>query len=230
MPAPEVPAPEPPAPEVPGPELPAVLGHIEPSALAARREAAVAGHRSDEVSARRALSHDAPEVKASGLAALARMGRASMVDLSRALADQSPVVRRRAADEVGRLKIADLAAVLGQVLLDSDPTVVEAAAHALGELGEKAGGEVGPLCATAAEHPDALCREAAVAALGCLGSEVALPTVLRACSDKPAIRRRAVTALAAFDSPEAELALQRATKDSDWQVRQAAEDLLRLTE
>jgi HEAT repeat protein len=49
---------------------------------------------------------------------------------------------------------------------------------------------------------------------------------LSACQDKPAIRRRAVLALAPFDSPEVELALKAALEDRDWQVRQAAEDLL----
>jgi HEAT repeat protein len=54
-----------------------------------------------------------------------------------------------------------------------------------------------------------------------------LPAVLRACTDKPAIRRRAVLALAAFDGVEVEQALQAALSDRDWQVRQAAEDVLR---
>jgi len=69
-------------------------------------------------------------------------------------------------------------------------------------------------------------REAAVAALGARGDERTLPVVLRACDDKPAVRRRAVLALAAFEGPEVEARLQRALTDRDWQVRQAAEDLL----
>ena len=39
------------------------------------------------------------------------------------------------------------------------------------------------------------------------------------------MRRRAVLALAPFDGPEVEAALERAGQDRDWQVRQAAEDL-----
>jgi HEAT repeat protein len=50
--------------------------------------------------------------------------------------------------------------------------------------------------------------------------------VLRACDDKPAVRRRAVLALAAFEGPEVEARLRQALTDRDWQVRQAAEDLL----
>jgi HEAT repeat protein len=75
-------------------------------------------------------------------------------------------------------------------------------------------------------HDDPLCREAAVAALGALGDESGLPAVLAATRDRPAIRRRAVLALAAFDGPEVDAALERALGDRDWQVRQAAEDLL----
>ena len=44
--------------------------------------------------------------------------------------------------------------------------------------------------------------------------------------DKPAIRRRAAVALAAFEGPEVEAALRRCLEDRDWQVRQVAEDLL----
>ena len=39
-------------------------------------------------------------------------------------------------------------------------------------------------------------------------------------------RRRAVLALAAFEGDGVEAALTRALDDRDWQVRQAAEDLL----
>jgi len=39
------------------------------------------------------------------------------------------------------------------------------------------------------------------------------------------VRRRAIIALAPFDGPEVDAAIERATRDRDWQVRQAAEDL-----
>ncbi|MST32935.1 HEAT repeat domain-containing protein, partial [Acidimicrobiaceae bacterium USS-CC1] len=47
-----------------------------------------------------------------------------------------------------------------------------------------------------------------------------------ATTDKPAVRRRAVLALAPFEGPEVDAALRQALEDRDWQVRQAAEDLL----
>ncbi len=54
---------------------------------------------------------------------------------------------------------------------------------------------------------------------------VGLPAVLVACSDRAAVRRRAVLALAPFAGDEVDAALARALDDKDWQVRQAAEDL-----
>jgi len=71
--------------------------------------------------------------------------------------------------------------------------------------------------------------EAAVAALGAIGDPAGLPAVLAALDDKPAIRRRAAVALAAFDGPDTEAALRRCLEDRDWQVRQVAEDLLDVT-
>src|SRR2546423_1722638 len=75
--------------------------------------------------------------------------------------------------------------------------------------------------------PDpAVAGEAAVAALGARGAPAGLPAILAACRDKPAVRRRAVLALAPFNGAEVEEALHTALEDRDWQVRQAAEDLL----
>jgi hypothetical protein len=53
-----------------------------------------------------------------------------------------------------------------------------------------------------------------------------LPAILAACTDKPAVRRRAILALAPFEGPEVDAALQAAMEDRDWQVRQNAEILL----
>ena len=69
-------------------------------------------------------------------------------------------------------------------------------------------------------------KMAAVAALGALGDRRGLPAVLAACDDVPAVRRRAVLALAPFEGAAVDAALERARTDRDWQVRQAAEDLL----
>ena len=70
----------------------------------------------------------------------------------------------------------------------------------------------------------------AIAALGAIGDPRGLPAVLAGCRDKPAVRRRAVLALAPFDGPDVEAALAAALEDRDWQVRQAAEDVTPVAE
>jgi HEAT repeat protein len=170
-----------------------------------------------------------PRVRAAALGALVRAAPddASAVWL-RALADPAPAVRRRSAELApavpGR---GDVATALVGALDDPDVTVVEAAAWSLGELADlaRAANAVGALSNVARAHRDALAREAAVAALGALGDVDGLPAILDACGDKPAVRRRAVLALAPFDGREVDAAIDAALTDRDWQVRQAAEDL-----
>jgi HEAT repeat protein len=197
-------------------------------ASARRRRAALAGHRGDEEGARALLRDPEPAVRATALGALARMGVSAAADVASALTDPSPVVRRRGCEVSAVLpQLAALTATrLAACLDDADPAVVEAAAWALGEWGERAGPVVERLTEVATAHPDPLCREAAVAALGAIGDERGVGAILAAArGDKPAVRRRAVIALAPFSGPEVEAALERALSDRDWQVRQAAEDL-----
>jgi len=150
-----------------------------------------------------------------------------------AVHDHDVHCRRRAADLAPllatRAHATTLVPDLVHLLRDEDVTVVEATAWALGELGEPAvhGGAVEALVDVARQHAEPIAREAAVAALGALGDERGLDAILNACTDKPAVRRRAVLALAPFEGKEVEAALKNALEDRDWQVRQAAEDLLR---
>jgi HEAT repeat protein len=188
-----------------------------------RRQAVLAGHDGDADTARRYLVDPEPSVRAAAVAALDRCGALVAADLTTALTDRSPLVRRRAAELAATKPDVDLLTVLA----DADDSVVEVAAWALGEQGRAEADVIDHLSALAAGHHDALCREAAVAALGALGDRRGLATILAALDDKPAVRRRAVVALAPFDGPEVEEALQRALDDRDWQVRQAAEDQLR---
>lgn len=178
-----------------------------------------------------------PRVRSAALGALARPSsqeldpEGSRAALEQALRDLDPGVRRRACEEAPRFQSPASAGLVVALLDDPDSGVVEAAAWALGELGDialqdKDRGATTKLAQVARTHPDPLAREAAVAALGALGDEAGLPAILDACQDKPAIRRRAVLALASFDNAEVDAALARAVKDTDWQVRQAAEDLL----
>ena len=188
-----------------------------------RRQAAIAGHRGDEATARELLADDDPAVRAAALGALARAEALAAADVERALSDVDPGVRRRGCEEAVPVVAVDLVPSLA----DADSSVVEAAAWALGERGPAGAPGVAALTAVARDHGDPLVREAAVAALGAIGDRRGLAAVLAAASgDRPAVRRRAVVALAAFDGPEVDAALRAALEDRDWQVRQAAEDLL----
>jgi HEAT repeat protein len=190
---------------------------------ARRRRAARAGHEGDVDAARGLLGDPDPAVRATALGALRRIGALTAADVRLGLADADGGVRRRACEAAAAVPEADLLPFLA----DADPSVAETAAFALGERGPAATEAVEDLARVAREHDEPLCREAAVAALGAIGDRRGLAAVLdAAASDRPAIRRRAVVALAAFDGPEVVAALRTALDDRDWQVRQAAEDLL----
>jgi HEAT repeat protein len=202
---------------------------------ARRRRAALAGHEGDAATARRLLADDDPGVRATALGALARCGALRAADLEAAREDTAVAVRARVAELLAGAGTDLDGVALGPLLADVDPTVVEVAAWAAGErLGRAAEegrpapepGLVAVLADLATAHADALCREAAVAALGAIGDEAGLPAILAATDDRATVRRRAVIALAPFSGPGVEAALERARTDRDWQVRQAAEDLL----
>jgi HEAT repeat protein len=177
------------------------------------------------------VEHDPePRVRAAALGALARGGAPEVGARPwiAAATDTDASVRRRAAETAPAFgAVVPVDRLLG-LLGDHDTWVAEAAAFALGERPDAARATLPPLTAAAVEHPDPLVRESAVAALGALGDPDGLPAVLHGCTDKPAIRRRAVLALAAFTGNDVEAALGRALEDTDWQVRQNAEDLLRV--
>lgn len=193
-----------------------------PGPDARRRRTVAAGHLGHEDAARGGLSDPEGAVRAAALGALERLGRLTEAELGRAAADPDPAVRRRAAALAARHPAVDLRSLLA----DADALVVEAACWASGERARTDPEALDPLVEVAGGHDDPLCREAAVAALGALGHERGLPAILAATRDRPAVRRRAVLALAPFEGDEVDQALRRALEDRDLQVRQAAEDLL----
>ncbi|MGD1011648.1 MAG: HEAT repeat domain-containing protein [Acidimicrobiales bacterium] len=189
---------------------------------AARRQgdAAAAGHSGAEAAARLMLSDPEPDVRAAAFGALARMGCATPADSAAAVADPDPRVRRYACELGPGLLGADFTSLLG----DPDDAVVEAACYAVGEVRDTAA--VPALARIARTHTDVLCRESAVAAIGAMGDPEGLPAVLAALDDTLPVRRRAVIALACFQSAAADAAIKACLDDPDWLVRQAAEDLL----
>jgi len=216
-----------------------------------RRLASVAGHIDDESAARRAFDDPEAPVRASGLVALIRMQKLTKADLDKALDDESALLRRRIGEAAGailatRSSVAavrqdrmppcqeDVLAGLASMLDDADPVIVETACFGIGEVASACSrGKADPatealvskLCGISRNHPDPLCRESAVATLGSIGSPGGLSAVIAAMEGKPALRRRAIIALAGFDHADATAAMERALSDRDWQVRQAAEDL-----
>ena len=195
---------------------------------ATRRSVALAGHTGDVDGARLGLASTDPEVRAAALGALERLGVLGDDDVSGALADDSATVRRRAATIAAVHPGVDMLAALS----DRDAAVVEVTAWACGEREAVSDPVLARLVELATlASADPLVRESSVAALGAIGDDRGLDAILTATTDKPAIRRRAVLALAPFLDPDhgragdVAAALERALTDRDWQVRQAAEDL-----
>ena len=188
-----------------------------------RRQVALAGHLGDRATAEAALDDTDDSIRELAIGALERLGALDDDQLVSLANDPSIRVRRRVAE----LLASHTAVDPGRSLHDDDPTVVEVAAWAMGERENVEDSVLERLIELAVEARDPLVREAAAAALGAIGDPRGLPAILTACDDKPAVRRRAVLALAPFDGPEVEAAIDRALEDRDWQVRQSAEDLRR---
>lgn len=170
----------------------------------------------------------APEgrVRVLALRAAVRRGWLDDARWSALVGDTDVFVRREATRLLAyasSVPASALASLVG-ALRDDDPLVVERAAFALGEHHHDALPE---LVHVAQHHDDPRCRESAIAALGALGDDDALDTIIAALEDKPPIRRRAVVALSNFEGPEVDAALERASADRDWQVRAAVAQLRR---
>lgn len=199
---------------------------MSPSPQPTRREVATAGHTGDVDVALAGLSADDPGVRATALGALERLGHLSDEQITSALTDPALTVRRRAAEVAATHPGVDLV----DALHDVDDRVIEIAAWSCGEHESSRDAIVERLLQLATDSSEVLVRESAVAALGAIGDERAVATIIDACADKPAVRRRAVLALSPFlGDPEVDATVDRALEDRDWQVRQAAEDLRRIT-
>ena len=140
--------------------------------------------------------------------------------------DNDEAVRSAAAEKLGAVGGKRSLAALRGAVADPSPTVVEAIATALGEIG--ASESLDWLLETAAGHEDKLVREAALASLGAIGDAVAIPLLLDTIgSGPPQLRRRAVVAASVFidgdRGDEIEAAIIAALDDRNPSVREAAE-------
>lgn len=188
-----------------------------------------AGYRNDRDLIEGATTSADPVLRRAAIGALLRTGALGAARLASFATDADPSVRRRAAEVAPRVDDPELTETFLVAMLEDEPEIAEVACFALGEVGSVEGSALASSTIDVIEnvarsHRDALCREAAVAALGAL--HTGLDTILEACKDKATVRRRAVIALAPFEGPEVERALHTALSDRDWQVRQAAEDLV----
>lgn len=180
-----------------------------------------AGFSGDEKTARNGLEHHEPDVRASAIRSLARMNCLRSHDIQKFLTDDNAEVRRSAVECAVEHHDVSVTSLLN----DDDVFVAEMAAWCLGEQ-PITDESIEALIEATVHHREAVVREASAAALGSLGDERGLAAILQACTDKPAVRRRAILALAPFDGPEVEQALREALSDRDWQVRQNAEILI----
>ncbi|MEC7810102.1 MAG: HEAT repeat domain-containing protein [Actinomycetota bacterium] len=187
-----------------------------------RQEAILAGFSGNHKLAKSLFNDEDAKVRSAALSSLEKLGKLSKEILNKAICDTSSEVRKRGIEIIAK---RDEPLPL-KTLEDEDPLVLETACWAAGEKEKPSSELIRKLCSIAKSHEDQLCRESAVAALGSIGSPSGLETVLSALKDKPAIRRRAAIALAAFDDPKVDDALKESLNDRDWQVRQIAEDLL----
>lgn len=181
-----------------------------------------AGFSGDVETAERGVRHADAAVRASALRALHRLSLLNEKQLVHGLTDPSAQVRRTAVEMAVTMQHVEVHPLLD----DEDVFVAEMAAWCLGERTEPTDTEINALISATLHHPEAVVREAAAAALGSLGDERGLPAILTACTDKPAVRRRAILALAPFEGEDVDAALHAALEDRDWQVRQNAEILL----
>ena len=171
------------------------------------------------------LSDDAPRRRVLALRAALRRSIVTDDIWRAALCDADVDVRREALTLIAGATWGDdtLYEIVIAALDDPDALVVDGAVFVLGEHLHAPAVEA--LVHVAGAHEDARCRESAIAALGAIGDDRARPVILAALDDKPAVRRRAIVALANFEGPDIEAALLRASEDRDWQVRAAVDQL-----
>ncbi len=181
-----------------------------------------AGFTGDTTTALNALSSSDDSVRASALRSLHRLEALTASHISAGIIDASAEVRRTALE----FSAPFTEVVVYPLIEDNDVFVAEMAAWSIGERNPASDDEVQALIKHTTSHKEAVVREACAAALGSLGDERGLPAILAACEDKPAVRRRAVLALAPFEGDDVDAALTKALEDRDWQVRQNAEILV----
>jgi HEAT repeat protein len=135
--------------------------------------------------------------------------------------DADPSLRASAAEKLGSCGSEALETLSG-LEYDPDPTVRECLATAYGEI--DSADTVAWLSFAARDDSDRHVKEAATAALGAIGNNAGLETLLLLINDgPPQVRRRAIAAITVFDDERVEPAIRLAALDRNPGVREAAE-------
>ncbi len=180
-----------------------------------------------------ALADVSAAVRAVALAGLGERMDTSVVPLVAAhlTSDKDAFVRKTAAYALGALSGGERTAVLITGLKDKDPEVRGAAAVSLGDHPDPAA--LAPLTAALADK-SAFVRAQAARALGVNGGAAAqaVPTLIKLLASDPdaEVKRQAATAAGAIGDRSALPALERASRDHDTYLAQAALDSIRMIE
>jgi HEAT repeat protein len=168
------------------------------------------------------LTSDEPIMRRMATTALTPAQASENIEPLRILtADTEASVRAAAAEKLGTCGSAALE-ILASLEDDLDPTVREALATAYGEINSP--DTVPWLGVAAREDSDKHVKEAATAALGAIGANAGLETLLELISNgPPGVRRRAIAAITVYDDDRVEPAIRRAALDRNPGVREAAE-------
>ena len=202
-------------------ELRAGLTQLTDLEIGRLKSVVVASYRNEPDVVVIALDDHCERVRAAAISAMVRMGMADNPIVAKALGDSAIEVRLAGARAAKSLLDFPLIPYLKS---EQDPLVLEAIIFAVGERGETEAFD--ELCSIALKHPDALCREAAIAAFANFQNEASMSVLQVAALDKAPIRRRVAIALAGLEDTQASELLKKLSKDRDWQTRQIADELL----
>ena len=222
-------------------EIEAEVAHwsarLKSSDLEERREAAMMLSRLDgdaAVSALvSALTDASPGVRALAVAGLGERSDKSLVPLvaARLTSDKDAFVRKTAAYALGSFSGTERTSALIAALKDKDQEVRGAAAVSLGDHADAAA--VAPLAAALSDRSDFV-RARAAQGLGVNGraaTQAVSGLVRLLTSDKDGeVKRQAATALGLVGDRSALPELERASRDSDSYLAQAARDSIRMIE
>jgi hypothetical protein len=154
------------------------------------------------------------------------IGKPAVKPLIASLDDNDPLVRRHAAEALGRIKDPEAVEPLIAVLNDSDPLIRRQAVEALGKI--KDSRAVPPLISVLGNKDEiSYMRASAAEALGRIREVSAVESLISALNDQQwDVRSRAAKALGKIRDPRAVEALIVVLKDEDATVRAYAVDAL----